>query len=99
MSRPSAYLYDQSSKHDGAENGVVEDALKDIPLAANLAGVELVEDLHQDKRVEDNGVVFRWRGVEGGVPATVDVKHLLTCEREGQRLLSSCTNQPNLPMF
>lgn len=51
----------------------------------NLAGVELVEDLHQDEGVEHDGVVLRWRGVEGGVPAAVDVKQPLTCERGGQR--------------
>lgn len=48
----------------------------------NLAGVELVKELHEDKRVEDDGVVLRRRGVEGGVPPTVNVKHLLTCRGE-----------------
>lgn len=56
----------------------------------NLAGVELVKDLHEDERVEDDGVVLRGRCVEGGVPPTVNVKYLLTCEREGQTLLSIC---------
>lgn len=54
----------------------------------NFAGVELVEDLHEDKGVEDDGVVLRWRGVEWGVPPAVDVKYLLTCDREGQTPLS-----------
>lgn len=43
----------------------------------DLARVDLIEKLHQYESVEDNGVVFRRRGVEGGVPAAVDVKHLL----------------------
>lgn len=70
----TGYLYDEGSQDDGAEDDVVEDSLKDVPLAVNLAGIELIEDLHQDKRVEHNGVVLRGRGVEGRVPATVDVK-------------------------
>lgn len=56
----------------------------------NLASVELVEDLHEDKRVEDDGVVLRRRSVEGGVPPTVDVEHLLTCKMDGQAILNSC---------
>ncbi|KAF3843891.1 hypothetical protein F7725_015939 [Dissostichus mawsoni] len=54
------------------------DAVKHVPLAVDLAGVELVEDLHEDKRVEDDGVVLGGRRVEGGVPAAVDVEHVLT---------------------
>lgn len=50
----------------------------------DLASIELVEDLHEDEGVEDNGVVLRGRGVERDVPPTVDVKHLLTCGREGE---------------
>lgn len=48
----------------------------------NLAGVELVEDLHEDKRVEDDGVVLGGRGVERGVPSTVDVKQSVAWQRE-----------------
>lgn len=57
------YLYQQGSQDDGAEDGVVENALEDVPLSVNLAGIDLVEDLHQDKRIEHDGVVFRGRGV------------------------------------
>ena len=76
------YLYEEGSKDNGAEDGVVEDALKDVPLAVDLASIELVEDLHQDKRVEDDGVVLGRRGVERCVSAAVNIKHLLTCGRE-----------------
>lgn len=48
----------------------------------DLASVELVKDLHQDKRVEDDGVVLGGRGVEGCVSAAVNIKYLLTCGRE-----------------
>lgn len=43
----------------------------------NLAGVDLVEELHHDKGIEDDGVMLRWRRVQRCVPATVDVKDLL----------------------
>ena len=76
------YLYEEGSKDDGAEDGVVEDAFKDVPLAVDLASIELVKDLHQDKGVEDDGVVLGGRGVEWCVSAAVDIKHLLTCGRE-----------------
>lgn len=45
----------------------------------DLASVDLVEQLHEDKGVEDDGVVLRGRGVERSVAATVDVKDALAC--------------------
>lgn len=73
------YLDNEGSKNNTTEDGVIEDAFKDIPLAVDLAGVDLVEQLHHYKRVEDDGVVFgRWR-VKGCVPAAVDVKQFLSC--------------------
>lgn len=83
-----SHLYDQSPQHNGAEDRIVEDALEDVPLAVDLAGVQLVKDLHEDEGVEDDGVVLRRRGVEGRVPPTVNVKHLFTCEKKGQTLLN-----------
>lgn len=44
----------------------------------DLAGIDFVEELHHDKDVEDDGVVFRRRGVERGVPAAINAKELLT---------------------
>lgn len=76
------HLDDEGSQDDGAEDGVPVDALEDVPFSVNLACVELVEDLHEDEGVEDDGVVFRGRGVERGVPAAVDVKQSLTCEEK-----------------
>lgn len=43
----------------------------------DLASVDLVEKLHEDEGVEDDGVVLRGRGVERSVAAAVDVKHAL----------------------
>lgn len=78
-----AYLHNKGSQDNGAEDGVVENALKDVPFSVDLASVELVEDLHEDECVEHNGVVFRGWSVKRGVPARVDVEHLLTYKRTG----------------
>lgn len=50
----------------------------------DFASIELVEDLHEDEGVEDNGVVLRGRGMKRGVPPAVNVKYLLACGREGK---------------
>lgn len=55
------HLDDERAKDNGAEDQVVEDAVKDVSLAVDFAGIDLVEELHQHKGVEDNGVVFRGR--------------------------------------
>lgn len=83
-----SYLYDQCPQHNRTEDRVVEDPLKDVSLAVNFTGVQLVKDLHEDEGVEDDGVMLRRGGVERGVPPVVDFKHLLTCERKGQMLVS-----------
>lgn len=72
------YLDNEGTKDNSTEDEVVEDAFKDIPFTVNLAGIDLVEKLHHYKGIEDNSVVFgRW-GVEGCVPAAVDVKQFLS---------------------
>ena len=76
----TGYLYDEGSQEDGAEDEVVEDAFEDVPLAVNLAGIQFVEQLHLNESVEHDGVVRRGWGVEGGVPAALNIKHLLTCQ-------------------
>ena len=59
-SRPlmRSYLDGERPEHDGTEDGVPEDAVEDVPLAVDLPGVDLVEQLHHDKGVEDDGVVL-----------------------------------------
>lgn len=54
----AGYLDGESAKNDGAEDGVPEDPVKDVALAVDLAGVDLVEKLHHDEGVEDDGVVL-----------------------------------------
>lgn len=78
----ASHLDDEGAKDNAAEDGVVEDAFEDIALAVDLAGVDLVEQLHQHEGVEDDGVVFGGRRVQRGVPATVDVKQFLSCGGE-----------------
>lgn len=43
----------------------------------DFPGVDLVEELHHDEGVEDDGVVLGRRRVQGSVAATIDVKDLL----------------------
>lgn len=57
----STHLDDERPEDNGAEDKVVEDTVKDVPLAVDLAGIDFVEELHQHEGVEDNGVVFRGR--------------------------------------
>ena len=73
------YLERDGAEHDGAEDWVSEDALEHVALAVDLAGVDLVEDLHHDEGVEDDGVVFGRRRVEGRAAPAVDVEDLLAC--------------------
>lgn len=44
----------------------------------DLASVDLVEELHHDEDVEDNGVVFRRGCMEGGIATAVNVEELLS---------------------
>lgn len=57
-------LQGEGPKDDGAEDGVTVNALKDIPLPVDFAGIYFVEELHHNKDVEDDGVVFGGRSVE-----------------------------------
>ena len=70
-------LQDEGSQDHTAEDGVAVDALEDVPLPVDLAGVDLVEQLHHDEDVEDDGVVLRGRRVQRGVAAVVDVEDML----------------------
>lgn len=84
------YLWDEGSEDDGAEDGVSEDTLKNVSLSMDLAGIELIEDLHEDKSIEHDGIVLRGRGVKRGIPASVDVKQRLTCKEDQRSLHEVC---------
>ena len=85
MIESEAHLHGEGPHHDGAEDGVGEDAVEHVPLSVDLAGVDLVEELHEDEGVEDDGVVLRGRGVQRGVTAAVDVENALACRDETRR--------------
>lgn len=72
------HLHSEGPQDDGAEDGVGKDPVKDVSLAVNLSSVDLVEKLHQDEGVKNDGVVLGGRGVERSVAATVNVEHALT---------------------
>lgn len=75
------YLDGKGSQYNRAKDGVSEDAIKHIPLTMDLTGIYFVEELHHDKGVKDDCVVLRWRRVQWGIAATVNVKDLLSCSR------------------
>ena len=57
----TAYLHSKCTKNNGAEDGVSEDAIKDVPFSMYFTSIYLIEQLHHDKGVEDDGVVLRRR--------------------------------------
>lgn len=72
------YLQSKGSQNNAAENGVPVNSLKHVPFSMDLAGINLIEKLHHYEDVEDYGVVFRWRGVQRSIAATINVEELLT---------------------
>lgn len=76
------YLNGKGAQYDGAKDGIPKDAVKDVALPVDLSGIDLIEELHHDEGVEDDGVVLRGWRMEGGVPPAVDLEHLLTCQAE-----------------
>lgn len=51
----------------------------------DFSGVYLVEELHHDEGVEDDGVVLGGRRVERCVTAAVNVKDLFTCREKEKK--------------
>lgn len=74
---PHPYLSCKRPQHHRAEDRVAVNGLEDVPLPVDLARIDLVEQLHHDEGVEDDGVVLGGRGVERSISAAVDVKKLL----------------------
>lgn len=71
-------LQDEGSQDNAAEGGVPVDSFEDVPLTVDFAGVNLIEELHHDEDIEDDGVVFRGRRVKGGIATTVNAEELLS---------------------
>ena len=55
-------MSDCSAKYDARKDVITEEILKDISLSMNFARIDLIENLHPYKSVEDNGEVLRGRG-------------------------------------
>lgn len=73
------YLYAKGSQNNAAEDGVAKNAIEDIAFTMDFAGIDLIEELHHDKGVEDDSIVlWGWR-MQGSVATTVNVKENLTC--------------------
>lgn len=72
------YLHCKGPQNNGAEDGVSEYSSKDISLSVDLASVNLIEKLHEDEGVKNDGVVLRGRGVQRSIATTVNVKHMLS---------------------
>lgn len=53
-----AYLNSKGAQDNGTEDGVAEDAIEDIPLTMNLASIDLIEKLHHDEGVKNDGIVL-----------------------------------------
>lgn len=70
-----SYLHGKGPQNDGTEDGVGKYSVKDVSLSVDLASIDLVEKLHEDEGVKNDGVVLRGRGVKRSVATTVDVKH------------------------
>lgn len=70
-------LHGEGSQDDGAEDGISKYAIKDVSLSVNLAGINLVEKLHEDKGVEYYSVMFRGGWVEWSMAAAVNVENAL----------------------
>lgn len=76
------YLDSKGAEYNCAENGISEYAVEHIALSVDLTGIDFIEELHQNECVEDDGVMFRWRGVQGGIPSTVDIKDSFSCKHK-----------------
>ena len=77
-----SYLSNGSDEEDAVEDGIGEEALKDVSLAVNLARVHLIEKRHHHKGVEDDGEVLRGQGVQWGAQAGVNVEEAVTWKRK-----------------
>ena len=71
------HLHCKRSEYYAAKYGVSEHAVKHVPLAMDLAGVDLVEELHEDEGVEDDGVVLGGGRVQGSITPVVNVENPL----------------------
>lgn len=80
-----ADLGDKGGDPDDAEDTIPQQAFEHVTLAVHLPGVDLVEQRHHDKGVEDQGEVLGWRGEELGMEAGLDAEDLVTVIEDGEQ--------------
>lgn len=76
------HLNDRREDEDAAEDEIGGDARKDVLLAVYLATVDLIEERHEDKGIEDDGVVLRGWRLFRSADAPVDVEEAVTTEEQ-----------------
>lgn len=56
----------------------MEYAIKNVPFTVDLAGIDLVEQLHEHKGVEDDSVVLGGGRVQRGVASAINVEDIFS---------------------
>lgn len=60
----------------------MEYAVENIPFTVDLAGIDLVEQLHEHKGVEDDRVVLGGGRVQRGVASAINVEDIFSWDGE-----------------
>lgn len=60
----------------------MEYAIKNVPFTVDLAGIDLVEQLHEHKGVEDDSVVLGGGRVQRGIASTINIEDLFSWDGE-----------------
>ncbi|RUS89018.1 hypothetical protein EGW08_003265, partial [Elysia chlorotica] len=82
-------MCEDGSNPDANEDGIADKPLTDVVLVVDLAGVDLVEEGHHDKRVEDHSKVGRGWGVH--------ILHILNAVIDAQQF-GTCTHTSGRPL-
>lgn len=76
----STYLNYKSTNKDTHKYWVPKDAFEYIPLPVNHTRVDFIEQLHHNKRVENDGRVTCWFAPCGWFKAKLNIKQIMTFE-------------------
>lgn len=70
-------LSSEGGQPDGEKDGVAQNSLEDVPLAVDLASINLIEEGHHDESVEDQCEVLGGNWTQSRITATVDIEYLI----------------------
>ena len=73
-----SYLTDKGDYPDGVVDWVGKKANEDVPLSMDLPGIDLVEQSHHYKCVENHGEMRGRRSVKGSPLAIINIKYLVS---------------------